>query len=104
MGNPLGEWSSSYGSVAKQKKIFVGKATNYFSKIKIAEFIIQAHELKLGNEIIIIGKKTGLIQSKITSLRSDKNIKLAKKGQRVSFPLDEKIRKNDQLYIVVNQK
>lgn len=100
LGNELGKWCGSYGSRATKKKTYVGKATNYFSKIKVAEFQIEASDLKIGNEIIIIGNKTGIVKSQIKNLRIHKEIQSAKKGEIVAFPLNEKIRKNDKLYII----
>lgn len=100
LGNELGEWCGSYGSLAKEKKTYVGKATNYFSKIKVAEFLIQSGSLKVGDEVLIIGNNTGVIKTKIKNLRTDKEILSAQKGDLVAFPLDEKIKKNDQLYII----
>ncbi len=100
LGNELGEWCGSYGSNAKEKKTYVGKATNYFSKIKVAEFLIESGSLRVGDEILIIGRDTGLIKSKIKNMRTDQETTQASKGELVAFPLDEKIKKNDQLYIL----
>ena len=100
LGHNLEPWSASYGSKARKKKTYVGKATNYFSKIKVAEFLIQAKELNVNDEIMIIGNKTGIIKSKINNLHADKEITIAQIGQKVAFPLSDKIRKNDKLYII----
>lgn len=100
LGNDLGEWTNSYGSLASKKKTYVGKATNYFSNLKVAEFLIQSGSLKIGDEILIIGNSTGVIKSKITNLRTDKDTEVAVKGELVAFLVDEKVRKNDQLYIL----
>jgi U32 family peptidase len=102
LGNELGEWSASYGSRAKNKKSYVGKATNYFSKIQVAEFLIQAQKIKVGSEIMIVGEKTGLINSKISNLRNEdgREIQIAQKGEKIAFPLSQKIRKNDKLYLI----
>lgn len=100
LGEDLGEWSASYGSQAKRKKIYVGKATNYFSKIKVAEFLIQARELKVGDEIMIIGDNTGIIQSRIENLRTDEDREVVFQGEKAAFPLHEMIKKNDKLYVI----
>ena len=57
-------------------------------------------ELKVGDEILIIGDKTGAVKSKITKLKADKDITIANKNDLISFPLDDKIRKNDKLYVL----
>ena len=100
LGEELDQWSRTYGSKATKKKKYVGKTTNYFSKIKVAEVLIQAHQLKVGDEILIIGDKTGAVKSKITKLKADKDITIANKNDLISFPLDDKIRKNDKLYVL----
>jgi len=100
LGEDLEQWSQTYGSKATKKKKYVGKATNYFSKIKVAEVLIQAHQLKVGDEVVIIGDKTGVVKSIITHLKADKDIKIANKNDLISFPLGEKIRKNDKLYVL----
>jgi putative protease len=100
LGNDLDMWCKSYGSSATEKKIYIGIATNYFSKIKVAEFLIHTKELKIGDEIFIIGHTTGLIKSKITKLKTTKDVEVAKKGDKVSFYITDKIRKNDKLYLI----
>nr|NQU92130.1 U32 family peptidase [Bacteroidota bacterium] len=37
MGAKLGEWTEKYGSLATKQKTYIGKVTNYFSKIGVAE-------------------------------------------------------------------
>jgi putative protease len=100
LGEDFEKWSASYGSKATKKKIYVGKATNYFSKIKVAEFILQAHDLKIGDEILIVGSKTGVVKSNIEDLRKYQTSILKNEKKIVSFPIKEKIRKNDKLYIL----
>ena len=49
LGRKLGEWSHKYGSRATKRKLYIGKTTNYFSKIKVAEFLIETYDLKVGD-------------------------------------------------------
>jgi len=100
LGEDIGQWSEAYGSQHTRKKIYVGKATHYFSKIGVAEILIQAYRLCIGDEILVIGDKTGVVRSTIANLRSDVEMTRAKPGDCVSFPLCEKIRKNDKLYVL----
>ena len=102
LGNDLDIWSKSYGSKALRKKTYVGKITNYYSKIKVAELQVEANELKINDEILIIGKTTGLIEDKITHLKSEekKDIQIAEKKTTISFPLSQPVKKNDKLYIL----
>ena len=101
LGKKLGEWSGSYGSKAKKEKSFIGIVKNYFEKPKIGEFILQSGELNLGDEIIITGPTTGVIITKIESIFCEgKNIDNAIKGDSITIPINEKIRKNDKLFLV----
>lgn len=59
LGQRLGEWSHNYGSEATRRKMYVGKCTNYFSKIGVAEFLLESQELAVGDEILITGATTG---------------------------------------------
>ncbi len=105
LGRKLGEWSKDYGSKATKQKIFIGKASNYFAKIGIGEFKVQTGSLKIGDEILISGPTTGVIQSKVKELRFDeKPVDEVTKGQVFSMPTDEKVRRADKLYKVVDVK
>ncbi len=105
LGRKLGEWSKDYGSKATKQKIFIGKASNYFAKIGIGEFKVQTGTLKIGDEILISGPTTGVIQSTVKELRFDeKPVDGVTKGQIFSMPVDEKVRRADKLYKVVDVK
>jgi putative protease len=103
LGQKLGEWSHKYGSRATKRKIYVGKTTNYFTKLKVAEFLIESHDLKIGDEILITGPTTGVVQLKVEEIRVDlKNTDLASKGVRCSVPVKTLIRRSDKLFKVVD--
>lgn len=103
LGQKLGEWSHKYGSRATKRKIYIGKTTNYFSKIKVAEFLIETNNLNVGDEILITGPTTGVVQTHVKEIRVDlKNTQTAQKGVRCSVPVDTLIRRSDKLYKVVD--
>ncbi len=102
LGRKLGEWSTQYGSQATTRKIYIGKGMNYFSKINVAEFLIEAGELNIGDKILITGPTTGVVEFELKEMRVDlKPTECAKKGTRVSIPVAGKIRASDKLYKVV---
>ncbi len=104
LGRKLGEWSKDYGSKATKQKVFVGKVNNWFSKIQVGEFLIQSGELSVDDEIMITGPTTGVIQTKVDEIRFDeKPVKNVKKGQVVSIPIKEKIRRSDKLYKIIDE-
>ncbi len=105
LGQRLGEWSPNYGSQATKRKIYVGKCTNYFTKIEVAEFKLETKNLKVGDEIIITGPTTGVIQTVVKEVRVElKPVEEGLKGQRISVPVENKLRRSDKLYKLVDAK
>lgn len=103
LGQRLGEWSHNYGSQASKRKIYIGKGLNYYSNIKVAEFKIETQPLNVGDQILITGPTTGVIEAKIKEIRVDlEPVKQAVKGDRCSIAIDQKIRKADKLYKIVD--
>lgn len=103
LGRKLGEWSSVYGSKATKKKIYLGKGMNYFSNLKVAEFLNENGNLRVGDEIIITGPTTGVIELKISEIRVDmKSVEETNKGERFSIPVEQSIRRSDKLYKMVD--
>nr|WP_321358715.1 peptidase U32 family protein [uncultured Draconibacterium sp.] len=103
LGQRLGEWSKNYGSRASKRKLYIGKCTNYFKKIGVAEFKLETNNLKVGDEIIVTGPTTGVFQSNVSEIRFDlKPVEEGLKGQRISVPINEVIRRADKLYKVVD--
>ena len=96
----MGEWSEVYGNKATRKKSYVAKITNYFSNLSVAEVLVEAGELNVGDEILIIGPSTGCIEHTIKEIRVDlKPVQKAVKGELCSIPVKEKLRRSDKIYI-----
>ncbi|HKL33610.1 MAG TPA: peptidase U32 family protein [Tangfeifania sp.] len=105
LGQRLGEWSANYGSQATQRKLYLGKCTNYFTNIRVAEFKLETNNLKVEDEIIITGPTTGVVQTKVEEIRFDMEpVEEGMKGQRISVPIDTKLRRSDKLFKVVDAK
>lgn len=103
LGKKLGEWSNTYGSRATKKKIYIGKALNYFSNIKVAEFLIETHSVQTGDQIIIIGPTTGVVEQEVNEIRVElKPVSSALKGERVSIAVKMPIRRSDKLYKLID--
>lgn len=102
LGQRLGEWSKNYGSQATQRKIYVAKSLNYFSNIKVAEFKVETRDINVGDKVIITGPTTGVIETEIKEIRVDlKPTNVAHKGQICSIPVEEKVRRADKMYKIV---
>lgn len=104
-GQMLGEWNKHYGSVATEKKVYCAKGIKYFSKLGVAEFQIEACELKVGDKLLITGPTTGVMYLNADEIRYNlKPVEVAKKGWRISLPVPEKVRPSDKLYILVKNE
>lgn len=101
LGQRLGEWSSVYGSQATTRKVYVGKCTNYFQKIGVAEFVIESHGLSDGDEILVTGETTGAYETVAYDMRVDlKRVEHVDKGTYFSLKTEVPIRRNDKLYLI----
>lgn len=99
LGHPLGEWSTAYGSSATRKKVYVGKVTNYFAKLGVAEILIEASELPLGSELLFLGATTGAVEMVADEIRVDlKPVEQAVQGEKCSIATTEVVRRGDKLY------
>jgi len=104
LGQRLGEWSEEYGSRASLKKVYTGKVTNYYSRIGVAEVLVETGELQVGDTLVIIGPTTGAIEMEVKELRVDEiNCETANKGERCSLPVEEPLRRSDKVYKLVSR-
>jgi len=102
-GQKLGEWSEIYGSAATKKKAYIAKGMNYFSNLGVAEFLVETGELSVGDEIIITGPTTGVVEMTIEEIRVNLSpVTKTIKGERFSISVPSKIRKADKLYKLTN--
>lgn len=101
LGQRLGEWTRHYGSNATERKVYAGKGIRYFSNIGVAEFLIEAAELHVGDKLLITGHTTGAMYVTLDEARVNlKPVDTVKKGAHVSFKVPARIRPNDKLYIM----
>jgi putative protease len=103
LGQTLGEWAGQHGSLATQRKEYVGKVTNYFRKLMVAEIRMESGFLKPGEAIYIQGPTTGSIDLIIPEIRVDlKPVKKTAKGDQCSIPVDTFLRRADKIYKIIN--
>lgn len=102
LGRKMGEWSDEPGSKATKRKVYIGKGMKYYENAGIGEFLIEAQNVKVGDELIITGPTTGVVELHLESLRvDDEPAEVAKRGATITFPVNEKIRPSDKLYKLV---
>ena len=100
LGQRLGEWSAKYGSSSTRVKQYVAKAGKYYSKLGVGEFLMEAGELHVGDEVVITGPTTGALIFTVSELRFDlKPVDKVVKGQLFSLPVPAKTRPADRLYL-----
>jgi U32 family peptidase len=105
LGQRLGEWSHNYGSMATKRKIYLGKGTNYFPNIQVAEFKLETGNLAIGDEILIVGPTTGVVETTVEELRVElQPVQMARKGECFSIRIPKKIRRSDKLFKLVDAK
>lgn len=101
LGRKMGEWTENYGSMATKRKTYIGKVTNYFSNIGVAEMKVETYDLKIGDEIQINGPTTGVYEDILMEIRVDeKTTDRAVKGQYCSIPVKYLVRRMDKVFKV----
>ncbi len=84
------------------KKVLIGKAEHYYTKSKIAQFLIENNELSIGDKVLISGPTTGEQELTITDLFANGNLcETAKDGDQVTFETPFRIRLSDKLYKIL---
>jgi U32 family peptidase len=105
LGRKMGEWSGQYGSQATRKKVYVGKIMNYFARTGIAELKVEAQPLHAGDDILVIGPTTGVIEDRVSEIQvDDKMVGKAIKGDLCTLPVGAFLRPSDKLYKWVDSK
>lgn len=103
LGRKLGEWTPQPGSVATTKKIYVGKAVKYYPRIRVAEFLVESSPVKKGDTLLVTGPAFGPRNHQALTLRvNGEEAHLASKGDRITFPVTEKISGKEKLYKIID--
>ncbi len=105
LGRKMGEWTERYGSQATRKKVYVGKVTNYFSKLNVAEIKMESHNVSLNEPLMIIGTTTGVVELEVQEMRVNlETVKTTSKGEVCSIPVPELVRRGDKVYKMMEAK
>ena len=109
-GGKMAQWSEIYGSHATRRKTYVGKVTNWYDRLSVAEILIESYSIKVGDEYLAIGQTTGVYEGRVEEVRVDlKPVQEARKGDLCSIPVafpedwkgDKKLRRGDRIYLWV---
>jgi len=102
LGQRLGEWNDRYGNKATERKLYIGKVIKYFSKLSVAEFLVETQSLSTGDKVLITGPTTGAQTFTAEDIRVDLiPTGTAKKGDRFSMKTVAKVRPSDKLYKMI---
>ncbi len=100
LGQRLGEWSTTYGSAATKRKIYLGKVTNYFSKLQVAEIKLETGGLSRGDTLLFTGPTTGAVELIVGELRDEttSSVETADKGTLCSVYIPDLVRRSDKVF------
>jgi putative protease len=106
LGAPVPELSKNYGTSATKRKIYVGKVTNFFRKISVAEILVEAAPLETGSEVVVMGETTGAVEiPSVEVFVADRPADIALQGVSCSIKTHTPLRRGDKLYkIIMNDK
>lgn len=105
LGQKIGEWNTNYGSSATKRKLYIGKITNYFTRLNVAEIKLENGDLKKGDLILISGPTTGVVEYETDEIRVDLKITdIALKGELCSIKTPDYLRRSDKVFKWVDAK
>ena len=101
-GRPMAEHTSHYGSSATERKVYVGKITNFFKKISVAEILVESASLNEGDSLLFMGETTGVKECVAENIvLHEQVVKQVSKGTYCSMKIDGVVRRGDKLYKMV---
>jgi putative protease len=81
------------------RKVYLGRVTNYFTKLKVAEIKLENGDLSIGDTILVTGPTTGVEEIVVGEIRVDLNpVEKAPRGELCSIPSEEYLRRSDKVY------
>ena len=101
MGQKIARWQSAYSGSATQKvKCDLGRVINYYKEPQAAALEITGHELRKGDEILVIGNKTGAVTLMVNEIQKErKQVTSVTKGAIVSIKSEIILREGDKVYV-----
>ncbi len=101
-GKDIAEHCNHYGSAATERKVYVGKVTNFFKKISVAEVLVEAAPIKEGEQLLWLGETTGAVEQRAEGLTlHEKVVAEVPQGLYCSIKVPQLLRRGDKLYKMV---
>jgi U32 family peptidase len=96
-----GDYAEIYGSKATTRKVFIGTVINYYKKAGVVYINIESGEIKVDDQLLIIGPTTGVVNVQPENLlNEDKITAKAVKGDKITFQCEDLVRPHDKVYLV----
>jgi len=97
------DFSKTENSSATHKKEFIGKIYHYFSEVGVAAIKMNSGKIEIGDELLILGDKTGVVRHTIERIEVDrKPVIKAKKGMEVGIKIPC-VKKGDNVYLIIKK-
>jgi len=94
-------YSGVEGSKATTRKVYVGKVLNYYKEIGVAHILMESGQIKIGDNILIMGETTGVLDLKLEKLTvNDEENSVANRGDEITIRTPTLVRRNDKVYLV----
>ncbi len=103
MGEPVDQWSGTDGSRSKKRKRYIGRVTNFYKKIGVAEVMLENHSFSAGETLLFTGNKTGAVFSEAEEIQlNNQTVEKAEKGSKYGVKIDSavRVRENDRVFLV----
>lgn len=95
------EYAGVEGSKATTRKTYIGKVLNYYKEIEVAHILIESGEIKIGDNILIMGETTGVLDVILERMNvNDKEFPTAKRGDEITIKVSSLVRRNDKVYLI----
>lgn len=97
----IGAYSNVHGSKAKTEKMQIGRVKHFYPKPSVAEIVVDAHEVKVWDTMVIIWSLTWYVELPVEEIRKDdQQVQEAKKGDIITIKTPERVRENDKVSLI----
>ena len=105
LGRTMGEWSERYGSQATQRKQYLGKISNYFGKLQVAEITIETNDFSVNDPLMITGPTTGVMEVTPREIRVElQPVNKTVKGDKCSVKVPGVVRRGDKVFKLISRE
>ena len=105
LGRKMGEWSDRYGSQATTVREHIGKVTNFYTNLSVAEITLETGSIAVGDTLMIEGPTTGVYEFVVNEVRlALEPVPQVNKGEVCSVKTEVLVRRGDKVYKKIMKK